>query len=105
MGLALSEARNGSLEYNLDGHRYLSGTFGGRTAGFYITPYAQLRMKERDFTDEDILELMARPISQHGSGKLKGRREVEAEIGTHRLTVIYRKHEAGVFIIINVLRG
>jgi hypothetical protein len=79
-----------SCGYSLKNHRFLDGTFCNRSAVFAITPYCELKMNKRDVTDDEILELMERPISQHRAGNVSGRREIEAKLGDHVFTVIYR---------------
>src|SRR4051812_33282871 len=88
-----------------DGCLQLEGALGNTPVTVTVTPYSRMRMIDRDFSLEEILELLALPISQHRAGQLATRREVTGKIGPHTMTVVYERQGTSEVVVINVLRN
>ena len=67
-----------------------------------INLYVQKRMKHRDILIEEILKLLARPISSHRPGKQNGRHEVAHRIGQRFLVAVYSRSSSNVVPVVTV---
>ena len=65
------------------------------------TEHARIRMRQRDITEEEVIELLQLPRSVHRRSTQSIKYEVEAIIGERKYTVVYTRKD-DVFKIITV---
>lgn len=68
-----------------------------------FTGHAELRMIQRDITEDEVREALQAPRSVHSrSTRYPGRWEVRQRVGTRTLVVIYSRPEPDGYNIITV---
>lgn len=88
--------------YRNTGHLVLGGHLGDVPTTVLITPYAQEWMTLRDIDPKEVLEVLARPRSTHGSGRILGRREVAGDTDRGHIRVVYKPLTSEVVLVITV---
>jgi len=58
--------------YRKTGHLVLEGKLGDEPVSVAMTPYTQGRMTLRDVEAAEVLEVLGRPRSTHGTGRTSG---------------------------------
>lgn len=88
--------------YRRTGHLVLEGKLGDDPVNVVITPYTQGRMTVRDVDGKEVLEVLAKPRSTHGTGKTRGRYEVAGATDRGRIRVVYEQPARDVVLVITV---
>ena len=88
--------------YRKTGHLVLEGKLGDDPVIVVMTPYTQGRMTLRDVEATEVLEVLAKPRSTHGTGKTSGRYEVAGATDRGRIRVVYQRPARDVVLVITV---
>ncbi len=88
--------------YRKTGHLVLEGKLGDEPVIVVMTPYAQGRMTLRDVEATEVLEVLAKPRSTHGTGRTSGRYEVAGATDRGRIRVVYERPARDVVLVITV---
>jgi hypothetical protein len=88
--------------YRKTGHLVLEGKLGDEPVIVVMTPYTQGRMTLRDVEPTEVLEVLAKPRSTHGTGRTSGRYEVEGATDRGRIRVVYERPARDVVLVITV---
>lgn len=88
--------------YRRTGHLVLEGKLGDDSVIVVITPYTQGRMTLRDVGATEVLEVLAKPRSTHGTGKTSGRYEVAGATDRGRIRVVYERPARDTVLVITV---
>lgn len=88
--------------YRRTGHLVLEGKLGDHSVTVVITPYTQGRMTLRDVGATEVLGVLARPRSTHGTGMTSGRYEVAGVTDRGRIRVVYERPARDVVLVITV---
>ena len=75
--------------YEARGYRVIRGTLAGSGVWVGISQHADSRMLLRDITDEEVLEVLATPISSHSKATQAGRREARKTLAKRNFLVVY----------------
>jgi len=92
----------GLERYLRQGCLLLRGFLGSTPVTVIVPAHAQDRMRQRDILDGELLELLARPRSSHGRGKIPTHQEVGWRIGRRHLHVVYRCLSSDVVLVVTV---
>ena len=90
----------GLAEYLRTGHLLLRGFLGSLPVTVAVTRYAQQKMERRDIIVEEILELLARPLSSHSPGQRENRFEVTYQIDRRLLHAIYDRKTKDFAVVV-----
>ena len=88
--------------YRKTGHLVLEGKLGDDPVIVVMTPYTQGRMTLRDVDATEVLEVLAKPRSTHGTGRTGGRYEVAGVTDRGRIQVVYERPARDVVLVITV---
>lgn len=88
--------------YRRTGHLVLEGELGDDPVTVVMTPYTQARMTLRDVDATEVLEVLAKPRSTHGTGRTSGRYEVAGVTDRGRIRVVYQRPARDVVLVITV---
>jgi len=88
--------------YRKTGHLVLEGKLGDEPVIVVMTPYTQGRMTLRDVEVTEVLEVLAKPRSTHGTGRTSGRYEVAGATDRGRIRVVYERPARDVVLVITV---
>lgn len=88
--------------YRKTGHLVLDGRLGDERVIVVITPYTLGRMTLRDVEATEVLEVLAKPRSTHGTGRTSARYEVAGVTDRGRIRVVYERPARDVVLVITV---
>jgi hypothetical protein len=88
--------------YRERGYLVIKGQLGEVPVTIVISPYVQERMQERDVIQDEVLDLLARPLSSHKRGSRADRREVIAPAGRRTLKAVYERFSSDWVVLITV---
>ncbi len=88
--------------YRRTGHLVVEGKLGDDPVIVVITPHTQGRMTLRDVDVPEVLEVLAKPRSTHGTGRSRGRYEVAGVTDRGRIRVVYERPARDVVLVITV---
>jgi hypothetical protein len=88
--------------YRNTGHLVSEGKLGDEPVIVVMTPYAQGRMTFRDVEAAEVLEVLAKPRSTHGTGRISGRYEVAGATDRGQIRVVYERPARNVVLVITV---
>jgi hypothetical protein len=88
--------------YRRTGHLVLKGKLGDDPVIVVMTLYTEGRMTLRDVDAAEVLEVLAKPRSTHGTGRTSGRYEVAGATDRGRIRVVYERPARDTVLVITV---